>query len=464
MKSLPAFLKASSDGARAVFRGGSAPAEWRRGLDRAAQGRHRLRRGTAWVRGFDDIDGKLLRSDPFGKALAQLVAQPAAEAEQWPAYGSRPRSGLTRPVRPPEQGKAEHAYGRSTESVRRPSAEQHQATDIKRAAKEDSKRHTTDAADRIRSRIDRSVLERLAGRQSASEGARVGRQPSPSIKSGPEFEKSGRSRTSAPEIPISAGTGETPVPALSLDISAYRRWLERRVRRIETVVTRSLPENGRLTQATEQPAHGGEPIHRLSETLSEQWRLPLSGKFASAELLARWVREKTGTVDADNGVASRSASNKKPVSSSLRKRDAFDLHGALDEYFRTDSRLSHPSYGKRVKEAGGSNDVYAPDRKATRPDAVQTNNASTTTERPPGEQAGKGENKTKIAEVATPTDVSSALSELSFPHNADAKNRPPVTANTGLKGFEQAEDDLDALADKIKRILDEQARRNGIDV
>lgn len=83
------------------------------------------------------------------------------------------------------------------------------------------------------------------------------------------------------------------------------------------------------------------------------------------------------------------------------------------------------------------------------------------------EQVGHGAGEMKFSAPIIPPNVTPSLPDL-LPRQRTGAPPLPVAAATARRGAREevmmATDDLDVLAAKIKQILDEQARRHGIDV
>lgn len=387
---------------RGFLSGGRAPRSWLRGIARAVDPLRGLRRATAWL-GPLATERPRLREEPLlGRSLAEIALRepPAAGSE---AEARHPAKKL--PSRP---------AGRTTPRGRRETVPFSRKERSENIAVEErgSERAVAPGPLNLPQRAGRDLLARQAGEirdlpQTASSSAPL---PRPSAK---------------PEAP----------PAVPRDSKTRRGWL------------RNLS-------------------HRAHRTLSWDLQEPVE-RVRASEAAVETV-EKKGFVESSPGSASRPAD---PWETPLQGEQA------PPDLLR---RLTAPPPAKPRPQAVDR----APERPASspsqpapsdRPDTAGSGLASA--ERivpsvpppPPGPAREDGPAPTADARVPSLSGLlDAALPPLLPPKDAGApapwKAPAQVPALVGRPDAETPEEDLGRLAANLKRILDEEARRHGIDV
>ena len=263
----------------------------------------------------------------------------------------------------------------------------------------------------LASQASQALLNRLAGATAAAQGSYgTRRQP-----------------TSEPMKP-KAG----PSPSVLRAPAYHRDWLRDLAKRVRGSLLQE--EHDELsaplhTSSTSQP--------RLGETVSlaDQWALPLNGPPASEDLLGRLV-----SVRADEGDGSDRKVHHNAVPGGP------SAIGSPDQLAASATDHTGLWHMLGAKATGNS-------QAGIQPTVADMEN-----------MGGESESPFRIA----PPAVATSLPPLVSPQVADKPPSPAATAIVlGAARNEEAaatEDDLSALAAKIKRILDEEARRHGIDV
>lgn len=255
------------------------------------------------------------------------------------------------------------------------------------------------------------LLSRLAGKVAPAEGLSQRRSRSPSITTEP--------RANLP-VPVIRGP------------EAHREWLHDLVQRIWCTLSQyGLDGPQRYWRVPSDQSGPGDVL-----SVADQWAIPLNGSPASADLLARLI---SSTV----GVSARSGGETQ-----------------LEEVPHSPSATRWPDLpGTPAAEDTQSWQPTNPGATGDEQRAVPLTAAEGT-----GGGRGQSESSTRVA----PPNVGPSLSPLDTPELAGKLLSPAATAivrqNAKQAVVADTEDDLGALAAKIKRILDEEARRHGIDV
>lgn len=232
-----------------------------------------------------------------------------------------------------------------------------------------------------------------------------------------------RRPTSEPMKPKAAASPSVPrAPAY------HRDWLRDLAKRVRGSLRQE--EHDELSA----PLHASSSQPRLGETLSlaDQWAMPLNGPPASEDLLGRLVSVRAGEGD---------GSDRKHPSTVPRGPSAIRSPDQLAASATDHTGLWHML---GAKATGNS-------QAGIQPTVADMEN-----------MGGESESPFRIA----PPAVATSLPPLVSPQVADKPPSPAAILLGAARNEEAAatEDDLSALAAKIKRILDEEARRHGIDV
>lgn len=323
------------------------------------------------------------------------------------------------------------------------------------------------------------------------------------------------------KVPFPAAQGEIPLDATEVPSELpIRRVKENRPGREENKemaqraagASRSAERDAVGTvKATRSEMQG----HGEVAALAEQWRVPLDGLCASSELLDRLVQEGRLSDMDNNGAITRRVSRSQPRSSSGQGRrpspveraeasssrnsrsqlgsaceHARGLHsaeqigpfshrssGGQPESLFEETDFSQPSWrpdgsteppGRRIgsrDESGSSSNGL--ETMATTPVVTQVGARFFAPEAGAGGPARDDEGKMESLASGIPPTVTPPLPPLLSPQSAGAPSLPEAAVTARLAAREKesvATDDLDVLATKIKQILDEEARRHGIDV
>ncbi|MES1241720.1 MAG: hypothetical protein ABUT39_08895 [Acidobacteriota bacterium] len=436
----------------AAFSGGRAPRVWRRGMARAVAPLGALRRSAAWLAGLARVRLGLQDGPLLGRSFHEIASQP------FPAPGARQPEARPKPTRPRFPEPAERA-GRpaspepGSHRERRPSPPLPRREEEPGTAREEGRavRDRRSAAEPLvlEARAERALIERWAGRVkvdaerphplSPSPISRPGLRPAPAGRGGTppdrHLDDSASPSQPGPPSPGDGAGGRWERGTGGEVFARYGRAFRKRLNLLERLAGTRV--GGALSGATAPgregegsslaptekdpsptlPRYAGEGATALPRGVQELQDLPaperlsLAGETAPAELLERW---RTPGMDA-------------PVRSA-----------------RPSSPASPASPAPRS--------LPAPAREETAPPV-------------PARQAGEPAHR----ETTLPPPPPSLLPFLRSNGAGDglaghpaAEARPSLAPVAGPAA--PPAEDLDALASKIQRILDEEARRHGISV
>lgn len=441
---------------KAVFRGGQAPARWRRALMQKTEGVSTIRRGGAWTQAFEAVSPRMCEGPRFGRTLALLTGQTRFDQDDQPKSGRQGKGALARPEKPPEPKRAKTAAQRVLEAT--------------------LSVPSTASLSMLQAHADRSLLNRLAGDKFSFTRPYPEQARSSSAKAAigalAEGAEPGRHRSL-----MATKSGETRFPSLRPDASALREWLGRLVQRAGEAVAQQQP----FAVPRKSAARRDERLPELSPTLRTQWALPLEGACASQELLNRFAHKTQDDEDHAGVMPRRVSRNQEPSFS-----DELKGFHPVDSSEKSSTRASgsqwasfahNVEFGDTAWSQSGRSERSAAedDREGLRASvgqdhgpgatgAAKKSAPSVTTERRIRGQADDGETRT----IASATDVRPGMTTSVAAQQAARRTgvQPPSSAAWRGEGAEQmkAMDEMDELAEKIKRILEDQARRHGIDI
>ncbi len=272
-------------------------------------------------------------------------------------------------------------------------------------------------------RVGRTRLGQLAGESALA----AGREPSP-----------GRPGQGLPQTKARAPSPVCREPGKPRD------WLRGLAERAD----RALRRDGRMVESPPRPAPSDLPEPDEVRRSTGPWGVRLDGLPAPAELL-----RKLFTVPSDDGEG--------PGSESPRGLET-GRSRATRSGVQPATSASQPA---RLDGAMGPGDGIANRETGPGPIPVPVPAEGSPVGAPQAGTNGPGEGSTRLA----PPVVASSLAPLLPPQMAGMPPAPVATvaARPGARPEEAPavpDEDLGRLADRIKRILDEEARRHGIDV
>jgi hypothetical protein len=424
--------------------GGRAPASWQRALVQSRARIDAVRRACAWLEVFAAGHPGIRQAPLWGNSLTELAAE-----------GVRPDSAghdVSHPVRQ-----------RFTEWARPPVREHQPASDTERPTRRSEATLTTDRAaahsrrapllvepgaahpDPVLAGLPRqasgALLHRLVGQSAASfQTALLGRSPlalrHPGQRhrsfAGPQAQEERNARWPWP-LDFNERRGGQPDAArqrqrdrrlgLTHAPGAQHAWQADVVRRAMQALYRDYPDAAATTKQGET-------------ALAQPWLVAIAGSTAPPELLA-WL----AGLSQQHGIPSSNA-----------ERDMVS------------SRTVPAGRPQHTRIAGGSNhELMAPMPSWSKHRELLTPVAEAGDDGVPEEAAMANRPGERLVPMAVLPPLLSPVppqgERLLMPSPVTAAPQPP-----GLEEAAGAEDDLSELAAKIKHILDEEARRHGIDV
>jgi hypothetical protein len=424
--------------ASAALAGGRAPARWQRHLAQAVARGDGLRRACEWVEPATRLRPSLLEEPLLGSCLAELASQAArpAEGEREPA-----------PAQPVRRSWADRAVAHHTDERRRPAertsrpvqrrlgaekgppgrTEKDSQASAERARRQRARRQQPPPE--LEAKASRRLLRRLAGEGSRAETA--------------ERERGGRPG-GLPEAKRRAG------PAAPPGGDGGQGWLRGVAERAERVLHEGGPARQIVPRAAQAERTGRDEAPRLAA----QWAIPLEGEAAPADLLARLIDgpgsppQGHGQVGSDSDGRGRDGARRAGAKAAPSERASRELPGGRRAQGRSTRAASEVAQWAMAaltpaqQAAGGARAADV------------------------GEEAEGGDGGAAKGWVAPPR-VARSLPPL-LPAQEVGEPTPTVArAAVDKAAAEEAGaggEDLNELAARIKRILDEEARRYGIDV
>ncbi len=377
---------------------GRAPSCWRRVLGGEIERLSTVLRGSAWIKEFGAIHPKLRQSPLLGSALLALTEQ-VSQVQETHWSGKARFAGRGDP--PPSHRNKASANGFSPAPL--PVGDLDRRVVAKRSSFGGKVTNGPTPVPKLETRVERSLLNRLAGGELSSVGTQR-------VRSSPMKVKARGSKAGLPPRNFH----------LPSDLPS------RLVHRVKKAM--GLRQEGAMRAA--KAAQGDAQFSDRWPSLTAQWAMPLNGTGAPLDLLDRLAYRHVSI-------------------SCGRQPPAIEKPGKSAQ--RSDKR-------------GGWRGRSADDGAVT---ASVTTQAGLLVAPEPGvsEYVGYGEWGKAFSIPRVSSDAFS-LPDLLLPQRVGVP--PPVVSaiarqSSGEEGVQVA-DDLEGLAAKIKQILDEQARRHGIDV
>lgn len=427
----------SKQGKRGQLQAGQAPSCWRRQIGHAARRVHLLTTACAWLEKLA-VERPRIRTEPLlGRCLAAVANQepPPPLEETAPSAFKPARAPAAAPLDKP---------------ITAPNSERNQPT----------RRPKWSAADRQerprptlteQKQADAALLHRLAGPSG----------PSPrSLKS--------VSLPSAP--PATRHLSPTPVAE---PMQAKAKLSER----VSQRAANRLRSPGGEGLSTPPEAFSSEVSHAMAAKtarLAQQWTQPLTGQRATGAQLHYWAQRQRVASAAQPATNRPAASHPTPAADPAGPRTSMPEAAANRPAYRhAPTPASTLSAGSRYADG-----VISGSARAHKAEAVALTSAA-----PAAGQNGpfSGQNDeiggfhTSTADASdpmvntppvAPPQIAQKLPQLTAPHTPEQAPMPVATATARQSALSNllSDDDLGGLAANIKRILDAEARRYGIDV
>jgi hypothetical protein len=432
----------------AALRGGQAPLWWRRGQARWTAPLSAMQRSCGWIAVLAKTHPLLSQQPLLGSCLQALTERrvaPSGAVTEQPQF-RRPR--LTH---------SDHylQHNRRKESVSTPTATASRSamlflttptTRTPQRPQESWSHHPAQSVSQLQPQAGRSLLSRLAGESQAIEISN--RQ----LAHGIEAQPTHPALMSLPRSPKAM---------------AAQDWLHHVAQRAE----RALRRYGLDVSGQPNDIVADRPGFDAARPLVAQWAMALNGPAASLELL-----HYLASAEARDAETLHQAERERARQNHRLPDASGQLAGRSDRTFNQDDRLS-----------GEENPIPVPSRasivptleqspisttKAARhgPTRAREMSASVPSKTSPAspKQTANGDDEWEPPARVAPLVITPALSPL-LPPQTLGEMTPPVAASAARQGARQDEaaargEDLSVLAVQIKRILDEEARRHGIDV
>ena len=403
---------------RRHFQAGQAPTCWQKQIGRTASRVHMVASACAWLEKLAITRPQLRTTPLLGRCLEAVANQEPPVVAEVPVAASKPsRAPTTTPVQ-----KASPASPSTSSEVGRrrwQGAAPHDRTQPRPALTGPK-------------RADRTLLHRLAGQAVAQ------RQPP---KSAP--------------VALPPTAKVQPVPAFEpaqAKASLSEQVTQRAARRLRGQSNKMLPTQTVWASSNDETAHS---LTAKVAWLAQQWAQPLHGPRAAAAQLHYWAQRQP------QGEAPQSAP----------KRTSAANPAALAEPTNARAPIPDVAPNRSADRLGAPSAEAAPPNRDPGVNAQFGStlaNQKTAAERTGPFNAPSAEDMdlTDGAPLVAPPQIAQKLPKLTAPHSPDLAPTPiaAATARQGALSNLLSDDDLSGLAANIKRILDAEARRYGIDV
>jgi hypothetical protein len=410
-----------------ILSGGNAPARWKRGLARKTARLTAVRRSTAWTKKFGVAYPKLREGPLLGQTLKVLAGSADLMQEAQPLATQREKTRFTRrdSVLERKQGIVSHFRDRA--SIKTAATGRLAVTEL-----------TSDSAkdlSRVNTQADRLLLSRLAGdKLILEEKEQREARPYP-VRRKLDMASMAAEPVQTSSLLASRTRSDVLFAPVDRDFGTQQDWLSGLAHRAGKVLDWKKPEVAGIAK------YRKDELQALDQapSLTEQWTIPLGGVCASLDMLHRLATPENSPRGIESGETGRHITRSQQ--SPLEKYKTL----SPGEFWRPREETIPPAGNTFVKPY-----VNGP-----------TQPAQPTQSDQPGERELE-----HLVPVVSPNPAPSLPSLL--PPQGVGMRTLPVAATTARQAAREeaalGTDDLGALADKIKLILDEQARRHGIDV
>lgn len=434
------WLRSGSSATR--LRGGQTPVCWRKDLSQKTASITAMRRACNWVGEIAAISPKLCDGSLFGDCLADLTrpADTSPQPEPEPARPPRKRLVKTEETaravpQKPEKGSYPSLPSRSKSDCDAPAKS-------RRRSFQPGEVCPAQSVTRVQPEADRSLLCRLAGDQDVVDTANQ--------RSG---EKSRRG-------------SNTTQPVSADKMKSHRDLLCHLAERAGKSLNRSDFRSEFRFQAEglgsrNRPPEGGTPNFSPANVLADQWALPLNGQSVSSQSLNALANERAiRYVGTDDNPARHHVGESRLSSSSLTAPGGAESGG---ESWRRDYEGSGEGAAARSHSSIARRTIQTPKSVTNGDDADWPLADQASNEQGGHEETGQWPPAQIVPPSLTPTLPALLPSQL-----LGATSQPVATAVSRIgarrEETEGKPDDLSELAEKIQRILNEEARRHGISV
>lgn len=439
----------------AALSGGKSPACWWRDLVRKTEGLTAVRRGGAWVEEIRAIHPRLCEGPLLGTMLSVLTGRASQAQETQPKTARPGKARFARWENPLELNRNKTTANASTSSPFQPKVSNRQSGAKRKVFGETPAGCSAQTLSKLQAQADGSLLNRLAGGNLVFESTEPQQAGSSPVKGKHDVAFGGTEQKQTRSFSATGKSSAAVFPPACRESAARQDWLNRLGQRAGKAMTQKQPD----TTGSAKLAQDDAQVSGQSPSLQEQWSMPLDGMCASLDLLNRLVQEDLPGGEGNSGRALPRSSRGQPPPSSEKPRPPRPIEKS-DEF----SQRSDSWDGWHGEPASGANDFES---KGTPPDTARAGSTLFAPEPGADGQVGHGEGETKSSAPIIPPNVTPSLPDLLPPQRVGAQPLP-VAAGTARRGAREEAamnmDDLDTLAGKVKQILDEQARRHGIDV
>jgi hypothetical protein len=470
-----------------IFDGGRSPGHWRREMSRLIEPLSAIQVNSNWVRELASLDLKLSDSPLFGETLVELTSRNTVNNAS-PAESKATRRVFSESA---GTGKRELKMNRDLHSDNSSSRVEGMVPQVKRAALRpvmSSAPDEVEAVLQLPRQVDASFLRRLVG--DPSEVARHGSGAASETKSGvvkrhsaqaskvaerSKQQRELRTLTSTRKSSSRSAVVQPRAPVARMDQVAYAPGVQRVARRIEAAFQR----RSLLTHEFSASAVTRGKVSLIHwQSLADQWSMPMDGPTASADILMRlaefasladrgsrtdmkpaWSDSSQGEPSAvvvDASPKHQRQTGAAPTVSESRNSDL------LQQPMHWNTHVRQP-WSSQVDDLAGNiaSEIFSESPLPEKSDVARwTGLVPTSTQAAPLLMPA-------VAPAIAPPSVTPSLPPMHSHKQHDVVL--PIAAATAQRQSRVEEEiahgeDLGLLADRMARILKQEARRHGIDV
>jgi hypothetical protein len=432
-----------------AFTGGRAPTWWGREMATQASSVVRVPAAASWLRRFHGFDLHLLEGPLLGTTLEQLLSPSEASQSQGQTEADNPES--------PD---AATRLNRTTLAADRSPATRRRSMGAQVVRKSDGVRSAV-IAERVAARASIGDLQKWAAAPVGSTAAQP--RAGSASKAAPPTATSLWLKVSTPQ-PTASVRNRLTVPALPLEAESNRYWTDS-ARRGGDAMKRALAAAGASFQGV-LPRLDGTTEHASASGSDTRFAKPVITGYAAGALLARCLGYERSAarprVTGYRGAARPSGVSQRPLPRyTYGPLEAAEAPGKElpPAYFPARLREPHESttFSPAVAERPRANSIWADPPLENSDYSTPYSGVQTSTR---GAVAASGD--TTLTEPVAP---SRGFEPGRIVAPRLMKGRGPQYGTARIQSqSEPGEESLVVLAEQIKKILDEEARRHGIPV
>lgn len=470
-----------------LFAGGRSPGYWRQEMSRLVEPLSAMQRNSGWVSELATMDLRLSDLPLLGETLAALTSMNTVTRTA-PA-----ESGVTR--KPISEStttrKRELKMPRDLNSNNSTRLLEGQAPEANRrafATALSNSPESTEAVLQLPPQADASFLRRIAGdisevaRDRSSLASETERAAFTKRHLARPDETVSRSRQQHEQQITSAGKSRSrsaviphPAPAARVDQIKLARCVQRTARRIEAGFQRRSLRAHDLSTA--EAVTRGRVLPVDVQSLTQHWSIPINGPTASADVLRRLAsfasldRRSRRDVDRESSETNSGVHEPTPGGPESLTKHSRQTTSTVHQAHSSKLSQSLVPWDNHARQPWSSHADDAPDNSASEIPSESPLAAGSDAERWSGPVPTSAQPVSLLTPATGPAIAPPSLTPSLPPLHSEKQDDVilPIAAATAQRQARFAEEiahgeDLNLLADRIERILKQEARRHGIDV